>query len=116
MRATDVKTIALPGTQDTILVQIISGSLCAMRITIHGLNPEGLAQYFFWNWKAFVEAMQKPYLAKHFGTRYPAFPQQVSSTTKACLALQSTGERDSLPRGIHSLGGVNMRIGSLLVL
>lgn len=31
---------------DTILVWIISGTLCAMRITILGLNPEGFAQYF----------------------------------------------------------------------
>lgn len=50
MRATDIKTIALPGAEaegllpDMILVQINSGSVCATRITIHGLNPEGLAQ------------------------------------------------------------------------
>lgn len=49
-RATDIKTIAPPGTgaggdlPDMILVQIKSGSVCATRITIHGLSPEGLAQ------------------------------------------------------------------------
>lgn len=40
----------------------------------------------------FVEAVQKPYLAKCFEARGPAFPRQISSTTKACFVLQSTGK------------------------
>lgn len=100
---------------DTILVQIISGTLRAMRITIHGLNPEGLAQYFSGIekclWRpcrslSWLNALRPGALLSL--SRYLA-PQKPALFYKA-------QKRDSVPRGIYSIGDVNMRMSSVSVL
>lgn len=74
---------------DTILVQIIWGTLCTMRITICGLILKALLRIFL-ELKSICGGCAEAYLAKCFESRSPAFPQQISSTTKTCFALQGT--------------------------
>lgn len=97
---------------DTILVQIISGTLCAVRITIPGLNPEGLAQNFsgiekhLWRLCRGLTSLNvlRPGallpLSRYLAPQIPAL-------------LYKAQKGDSLPWENHSTGDVNMRMGSL---